>query len=74
MPLSRPAHSLSYEEVLKEIGTNIETGLTVTEAQSRLEQHGQNDLGDVQSASPMDILLRQVANAMTLVRRNSCVL
>ncbi|TKA68887.1 hypothetical protein B0A49_09897 [Cryomyces minteri] len=66
-PLSRPPHALSYSKVIEEIHADSEDGLTTTEAQERLEEFGQNELGDGEGVHPAKILLRQVANAMTLV-------
>jgi magnesium-transporting ATPase (P-type) len=66
-PLSKPAHALPWKEVVQEIQCNAEDGLTTAEAKSRHEKYGNNDLGDDGGVSPGKILLRQVANAMTLV-------
>jgi Na+-exporting ATPase len=66
-PLSRPAHALPWKQVVDEIQCNAEDGLTTSDAKLRLEKHGQNDLGDDGGVQPGEILLRQVANAMTLV-------
>lgn len=66
-PLSRPAHSLPSDQVVTEIGANADDGLTDTEAKSRLEQHGPNVLDEGEGVQPLKILIRQVANAMTLV-------
>ncbi|ORY15986.1 sodium P-type ATPase-like protein [Clohesyomyces aquaticus] len=66
-PLSRPAHALTYAQVIEETKCNADNGLTTSEAHTRLEVHGKNELGDGQGVRPGKILLRQVANAMTLV-------
>lgn len=66
-PLSKPAHALSWKQVVEEVKCNAEDGLTTAEAKSRHEKYGNNDLGDDGGVSPAKILLRQVANAMTLV-------
>jgi Na+-exporting ATPase len=68
-PLSKPAHALPWKHVVDEINCNAEDGLTNSEAKSRLEKHGPNELGDDGGVQPGKILLRQVANAMTLVSR-----
>ncbi|EFE40208.1 hypothetical protein TRV_05052 [Trichophyton verrucosum HKI 0517] len=65
--LSRPAHSLPYEAVIKEIGSDTENGLNSSEARRRSEQYGRNDLGNTESVQPAKMLLRQIANAMTLI-------
>ncbi|KAF2000603.1 sodium P-type ATPase-like protein [Amniculicola lignicola CBS 123094] len=66
-PLSRPAHALSFTHVVEETKCDGEDGLTTAEAQTRLLQYGNNELGDEGGVQPGKILLRQVANAMTLV-------
>ncbi|KAH6882064.1 hypothetical protein J4E91_008252 [Alternaria rosae] len=66
-PLSKPAHALPWKDVVTEIKCNDEDGLTTAEAKSRHEKYGNNDLGDDGGVSPGKILLRQVANAMTLI-------
>lgn len=66
-PLSKPAHSLPFQQVIEETKCNPDDGLTTADAKARHEKHGNNDLGDDAGVSPAKILLRQVANAMTLV-------
>jgi P-type Na+/K+ transporter len=66
--LSSPPHALSYEAVSDEIGANTENGLSAAEAQSRLEKYGRNELDDGPGVQPVKILIRQVANAMMLVK------
>lgn len=65
--LSQPAHSLKWKDVATELGTDIDDGLTADDASQRLEEFGRNELGDGQKVNPGKILVRQVANAMTLV-------
>lgn len=66
-PLSKPAHALTFQQVIEECKCNPDDGLTTTEAKARLDKHGSNDLGEDGGVSAPKILLRQVANAMTLV-------
>ncbi|KAF1919362.1 hypothetical protein BDU57DRAFT_491645 [Ampelomyces quisqualis] len=66
-PLTKPAHALAFHEVVEQTKCNPDDGLTTSEAKSRLEKHGSNDLGEDGGVSPGKILLRQVANAMTLI-------
>lgn len=66
-PLSRPAHTLPYSTLVTEIKANADDGLTTSEAKSRLDEYGRNEFGDSAGVQPGKILLRQVANAMTLV-------
>jgi magnesium-transporting ATPase (P-type) len=67
-PLSQPAHSLTYEAVIKELGTELDEGLSPGEATRRLDQYGPNKLDEGEGVSVVKILVRQVANAMMLVR------
>lgn len=66
-PLSKPAHALPHHKVVEETNANAQDGLTTSEARSRVEEYGRNELGDAAGAQPVKILVRQVANAMTLV-------
>ena len=67
-PMSKPAHALQHDTVVQEMNTNPEDGLTSAEAKTRYEGYGRNDLGDDDGGTqPPKILVRQVANAMTLV-------
>jgi Na+-exporting ATPase len=68
-PLTKPAHALTFQEVIEQTKCNPDDGLVTSEAKSRLEKHGKNDLGEDGGVSPGKILLRQVANAMTLVSK-----
>lgn len=65
--LSRPAHCLPSETVVEELAANSEDGLSMSEAERRLEEYGRNELDDGPGVQPFKILLRQVANAMMLV-------
>jgi magnesium-transporting ATPase (P-type) len=67
--LSAPAHSLSIEEVLRQLFTRKEDGLTRDEAEKRLQSYGPNKLDEGEGVSIAKILLRQIANAMMLVKR-----
>lgn len=66
-PLTKPAHALSHKDVISELNTDSDRGLSASEARSRLEEYGSNELGDGPGIQPLKILLRQVANAMMLV-------
>lgn len=70
-PLSDLPHALSIEQVASEIGANLEDGLTAAEAKARLEKYGPNELDDGPGVQPFKIFVRQVANAMTLVKRTT---
>ena len=72
-PLSGLPHTLTIEQTSTQIGANLEDGLTAAEAKERLEKYGKNELDDGPGVSPVKILIRQVANAMTLVKRTTCL-
>ncbi|KAK4635352.1 Sodium transport ATPase 5 [Fulvia fulva] len=66
-PLSKPPHALKWKEVAEELQADIDDGLNASEASKRLEEFGRNELGDGKKVNPGKILVRQIANAMTLV-------
>jgi magnesium-transporting ATPase (P-type) len=66
-PLSRPAHALTYRKVEEELSAHAMDGLSVAEATTRLEKFGRNDLGDADGVQPIQIVIAQIANAMTMV-------
>ena len=66
-PMTRPAHALSFDQVIDELHANIQNGLTEAEAEKRLEKYGKNELGEAAGAQPIKIVIAQIANAMTLV-------
>ncbi|KAI0008336.1 potassium/sodium efflux P-type ATPase [Xylariaceae sp. FL0662B] len=66
-PLSRPAHALTYDQVILELGTHNINGLSSNVAKQRLEELGENDIGESAGVSVWKIIVAQVANAMTLV-------
>ena len=66
-PISRPPHSLSFDDVLKELGGSGLDGLSEGDAAERLEEFGKNELDNGPGVNPTKILIRQIANAMMLV-------
>ena len=66
-PLSQPAHALKWSQVAEKLSADTDDGLSSTEAKQRLENYGANELGEADGVNPGKILLRQIANAMTLV-------
>lgn len=66
-PLSQPAYCLSYQDVLNELSTNADEGLSSSEAKRRLDEHGHNELEGGEGVSFAKIVIRQIANAMMLV-------
>ena len=67
-PISLPAHALPYDTAAQELEANTQDGLTDAQVKSRLEKYGRNELDDGPGVQPFKILLRQVANAMMLVK------
>lgn len=65
--LSQPPHSLTHEEIIAELGTNSENGLTTAEVKERLAKYGENMLEGDEGVSIAKIFIRQIANAMMLV-------
>lgn len=68
--LSQPAHSLAFDNVIQELGTNTDDGLTSAEVKQRIEAYGMNILEVDKGISFSKIVVRQVANAMMLVSNN----
>ncbi|KAH6892998.1 hypothetical protein B0T10DRAFT_591856 [Thelonectria olida] len=66
-PLTAPAHSLPFAQVAEQLEANLDDGLTAGEAKKRLEEYGNNDLGEEKGVQPIKILIGQIANALTLV-------
>ena len=64
--MSKPAHCLTSETVIRELSANSQDGLTTFEGKSRLEECGLNELDDGPGDQLFKILLRLVANAMML--------
>lgn len=67
-PLSKPAYSLPYDAVIAELESQIEEGLTDDEASRRLQHYGANKIEEGEGVSLTKIFVRQVANAMMLVK------
>lgn len=53
------AHSTSFENVEKTLNTSIETGLTESEAQKRIELYGKNELIKEKGKTPWQIFIGQ---------------
>ena len=66
-PMSLPAHSLSSVQVAQELQTETTRGLSSDDAATRLAKYGPNNLGEEKGVNALEILIAQVANAMTLV-------
>lgn len=68
---SWPAYAQTSDEVLRNFESNADTGLTADQVTQRLAQYGPNDLGEEKGVRPLQILIAQVVNAMTMVRQKS---
>jgi P-type Na+/K+ transporter len=66
-PMSKPAHALDRETLVKELGADAENGYSKSQANDKLNEFGRNELDDGPGVQPIKILIRQVANAMMLV-------
>src|SRR5512139_2855716 len=60
-------HQISTADVLKQLNTTVERGLTQGEAEQRLQQHGKNELVDQGPKNPWKILLEQFTSVMVLI-------
>lgn len=69
VPISRPAHALSAEQVTEELQSNAVTGLSPEEAIRRLTKYDSNELEKEKGVQPLQIFIAQIVNAMTLVRK-----
>ena len=65
--LKEPAYCLQVVEVARLLETDLERGLSKHEAKRRHEISGDNVLAGVGGVSIWKVLVRQVANALTLV-------
>ena len=65
------AHAMSVKDVCAELNTNLDDGLHHSEAKSRTERYGKNELDDGPGVQPLKILAHQVANGMILVMRST---
>jgi len=61
------AHRYDGESVVAALESHSENGLSASEAKSRHQQYGSNELQSSEGVSALRILINQVANAMTLV-------
>ncbi|KAG5437443.1 hypothetical protein PCANB_000875 [Pneumocystis canis] len=64
---SKPPFLLSPEQIAKELFTSMENGLDTKDAEERLLKYGNNSLNNNDNVSMIAVLVRQAANAMTLV-------
>jgi magnesium-transporting ATPase (P-type) len=62
----RQPYLLSIEEVVNQLGSNVDAGLSASDAQRHLEECGENKLDGDGGVSWYRVLLKQVSNAMIL--------
>lgn len=55
------------QEILRELSTNVENGLSDNEALSRQQQYGSNELVDRGTKSPWKIILEQLSETMVVI-------
>lgn len=65
------AHTAEASKVLEALGTDPQYGLSEAEAKSRLATYGPNRIKPPPKANIGKILFRQVANAMSVILRES---
>lgn len=66
-PMSKPAHALERDVLIRELGADAENGFSKATAAEKLQEFGRNELDDGPGVQPIKILIRQIANAMMLV-------
>ncbi|KAF9261154.1 potassium/sodium eff [Marasmius fiardii PR-910] len=65
--LAESAYLLESEQVLEKLQTNEEDGISFQDAEKPLQDYGENLLTTDTSVSVISVLIRQIANALTLV-------
>ncbi|KAF9258413.1 potassium/sodium eff [Marasmius fiardii PR-910] len=65
--LAERAYVLESERVIQKLQTNPEDGISEEDAENRLQDYGENLLTNDNSVSALSVLIRQMANALTLV-------
>jgi P-type Ca2+ transporter type 2C len=60
-------HAMENSDVVNELGTDIERGLTEKEIQKRLEEHGYNELKKEERASTLSLFVNQFKNALIII-------
>ncbi|KAL1917972.1 uncharacterized protein VTP21DRAFT_3238 [Calcarisporiella thermophila] len=62
-----PYHTWDINRIVENLNVNLEDGLSTEEAQCRLEKYGYNELKGQGGVKWYKVLLRQVANALSIV-------
>ena len=63
----KPWHSLHANDIVSELQSDFETGLSADEAATRLERFGTNELQAVEQAKLYAVLARQFTNVLILI-------
>ncbi|KAJ2723615.1 hypothetical protein GGI07_002497 [Coemansia sp. Benny D115] len=63
----KPYHCMPVDQVLQDLDVSVETGLSPSEAERRLTVYGTNEMRGGGRPSAFKILIRQLANIMTLI-------
>lgn len=71
LELSAPAYLLTAGEIVLQLATDPENGLSEEEAKSRLTTYGPNELEVGGGTSVIRIIMKQIFNAMGLVSLRS---
>lgn len=70
----RPWHTRTADQVLQELKTNADSGLSQADAQTRLREHGDNELAQTAGRSVWSILWGQLSSTMVLILIAAAVL
>jgi P-type E1-E2 ATPase len=65
--LNRRAHFLTSDEIIEEVNTNIDEGLTSEEAASRLSKYGENKIPTQRSTSVLERIWAQVNSVLVYI-------
>jgi Ca2+-transporting ATPase len=60
-------HAIERAQVLKELNTDLHTGLTEGEVKTRLEKYGYNELKKEEGVSPLTLFINQFKNVLIII-------
>ncbi|VDC02384.1 unnamed protein product [Peniophora sp. CBMAI 1063] len=67
LKLTDTAHWTEVDDILRQLNTSKQDGLSDADAQTRLDEYGENSLRGEGGVSALKVLFRQMANALILV-------
>lgn len=67
-------HAMEAAQVLKELDTNVQSGLAEDEVQKRIEKYGYNELKKEKGVSPFMLLVNQFKNILIIILLGATVL